>query len=220
MNLFDFTGLKKYWLITKIVVFIGLVITILLLVKSNNKLSDKVQQGENNVSVLTSPVKTYKTKDSLNAATVYALTLKLKDYERIKSADASIINTLEVKGRKLQSVITANAITSISVSAVLKDSIMTYKKLLANKDTVLVHDTLRCFSADSTYYSISGCISKDKFNGHIFIPDWIKVAITAKHKRFLGFLWYINKIKDEKVDVLSKNPYVKIMSVDYTIITK
>lgn len=216
----DFTGLKKYWTITKIVVFAGLIIAVWLLVKYNGKLSDKAQQGENNVSVLTSPVKTYKTKDSLNAATVYALSLKLKDYERIKSNDANLINTLEVKGRKLQSVITANTITSLSISAVLKDSIRTYKKLLANKDTVLIHDTLRCFSADSTYYSISGCILRDKFNGHIFIPDWINIAITAKHKRFLGFLWYINKVKDEKVDILSKNPYVKIMSVDYTIIIK
>ena len=108
MKLPDLTGLKKYWTIAKIVVFAGLIIAIWVLVKSNNSLSKKAQIGANNTSVLLSKSKEYKTKDSLNAAEVYELTLKLKDFERLKSEDAKTIASLDVKNRKLESIINVN----------------------------------------------------------------------------------------------------------------
>ena len=219
MKLLDLTGLKKYWTITKLVIFSALIIVVLVLVKSNNSLSKKAQQGENNTSVLLSKSKEYKTKDSLNAAEVYELTLKLKDFERLKAGDAKEIAPLNIKNRKLESLITVNTQARLSITAKLKDSISTYKDSLKVKGKVIiVRDTLKCFSVDSTYYSISGCFSHDKFTGNIFIPEWLKIAVSVKHKRFLGFLWYINKIKDKKIDVLSKNPYVKIMDIDFTTI--
>ena len=213
MKLPDLTGLKKYWAITKIVVFAALIIAVWLLIKSNNSLSKKAQIGENNTSVLLSKSKEYKTKDSLNAAEVYELTLKLKDFDRLKAEDAKTIASLNTKNRKLESVISINSQTSLSITAKLKDSISTYKDSLKVKGKItIVRDTLKCFSVDSTYYSISGCFSKDKFTGHIFIPDWLQVVISLKYKRFLGFLWYTNKIKNKKCDVISNNPYIGIKS--------
>jgi hypothetical protein len=217
----DFTGLKKYWTIAKIVVFFGLIIAVWVLAKSNSNLSKKAQIGENNTSVLLSKSKEYKTKDSLNAAEVYELNLKLKDFDRFKAEDAKTIASLNVKNRKLESVISINSQTSLSITAKIKDSISTYKDSLKVKGKiVIVRDTLKCFAVDSTYYSISGCFSHDNFTGHIFIPEWLKIAISVKHKRFLGFLWYINKIKDKKIDVVSKNPYIKILDIDFTTISK
>ena len=188
------------------------------MVKSNTSLSKKAQQNANNVSVILSKSKQYKTKDSLNAADVYELTLKLKDFERVKAEDAKEIRSLNIKNRKLESVININTQTNLSITAKLKDSIAVYKDSLKNGKVTIIRDTLKCFSVDSTFYSISGCFSKDKFSGHIFIPEWLKIAVSVKHKRFLGFLWYINKIKDKKIDVLSKNPYVKILDIDFTTI--
>ena len=170
--------------------------------------------------MLLSKSKEYKTKDSLNAAEVYELTLKLKDFERLKAEDAKTIASLNTKNRKLESVISVNTQANLSITAKLKDSISTYKDSLKVKGKItIVRDTLKCFSVDSTYYSISGCFSKDKFTGHIFIPEWLKIAVSVKHKRFLGFLWYINKIKDKKCDVVSKNPYTKIIDIDFTTIS-
>ena len=170
--------------------------------------------------MLLSKSKEYKTKDSLNAAEAYELTLKLKDFERLKTEDAKTIASLNTKNRKLESVISVNPQTRLSITAKLKDSISTYKDSLKVKGKItIVRDTLKCFSADSTYYSISGCFSHDNFKGNIFIPEWLKIAVSVKHKRFLGFLWYINKIKDKKIDVVSKNPYIKIMDIDFTTIS-
>ncbi len=214
----DFTGLKKYWTITKIAVFIGLIIAIWILAKSNASLSKKAQTNANNVSVLLSKSKQYKTKDSLSAATVYELTLKLKDFERLKADDANAIKSLDIKNRKLESLISVNTQTNLSITAKLKDSISVYRDSLKNGKVTIIRDTLKCFSVDSTFYSISGCFSHDKFTGRIFIPEWLRIAVSVKHKRFLGFLWYINKIKDKKIDVLSKNPYIKIIDIDFTTI--
>jgi len=220
MKPIDFTGLKKYWTITKIVIFVGLILAIWILAKSNNSLSKKATQNANNVSVLLSKSKQYKTKDSLSAATVYELTLKLKDFDRLKSDDAEKIKSLDIKNRKLESLISINTQTNLSITAKLKDSISVYKDSLKNGKVTIIRDTLKCFSVDSTFYSISGCFSHDKFSGHIFIPDWLQVVISLKYKRFLGFLWYTNKIKNKKCDVVSKNPYIGIKSIEFTTISK
>ena len=137
MKLPELTGLKKYWTIAKIVVLVALVITILVLIKSNNSLSKKAQQGENNTSVLLSKSKEYKTKDSLNAAEVYELTLKLKDFERLKAEDAKTIASLNVKNRKLESVISVNTQTNIGllhfIKIVVDNNIGTALQTIFNK---------------------------------------------------------------------------------------
>jgi hypothetical protein len=46
----------------------------------------------------------------------------------------------------------------------------------------------------------------------------LDIAATIKYKRFLSFLWYTNHIKDKRVDVVSKNPYEKIDSVEFDVI--
>ena len=221
MKLPDFTGIKKYLTITKIVVFVSLIIAIWLLVKSNNSLSKKAQQGENNTSVLLSKSNQYKTKDSLNAAEVYELTLKLKDFDRFKAEDAKTIASLDVRNRKLESVINVNTEAHLKFVSELKDSVVTYKDSLKVKGKIItVRDTIKCVDLDSTYYSIKACVYHNKISHDIFIPDWLQVVISLKYKRFLGFLWYTNKIKNKKCDVVSKNPYIGIKSVEFTTISK
>lgn len=221
MKLPDLTGLKKYWTITKIVIFLGLIIAVWILSKSNNRLFEKARQVENNTSVLLSKSKEYKTKDSLNAAMVYELVLRQKDFEHLKAEDAKTIASLDVKNRKLESVINVNTEAHLKLVSELKDSVVTYKDSLKVKGKIItVRDTIKCVDLDSTFYSIKACVYHNSISHDIFIPDWLQVVISLKYKRFLGFLWYTNKIKNKKCDVVSKNPYIGIKSVEFTTISK
>lgn len=220
MKLPDLTGLKKYWTITKIVIFLGLIIAVWILSKSNNRLFEKARQVENNTSVLLSKSKEYKTKDSLNAAMVYELVLRQKDFERLKAEDAKTIASLNTKNRKLESIINVNTEAHLKLVSELKDSVVTYKDSLKVKGKIItVRDTIKCVDLDSTFYSIKACVYHNSISHDIFIPDWLQVVISLKYKRFLGFLWHTNKIKDKKCDVVSKNPYIGIKSVEFTTIS-
>lgn len=57
-----------------------------------------------------------------------------------------------------------------------------------------------------------------EFTGTFENRDSLLVAETVKYKRFLGFLWKTSKVKDRKVDVVSKNPHTKILGVEFTTI--
>lgn len=60
-----------------------------------------------NTETLLQNVEQYKTKDSLNAATVGALRLTLSEYQKYRADDAALIKRLQTKNRDLQAVTTA-----------------------------------------------------------------------------------------------------------------
>ena len=55
-----------------------------------------------NTETLLQDVRTYQTKDSLNAAKVGNLELKLSEYKKYRADDAALIKSLQTKNRDLQ----------------------------------------------------------------------------------------------------------------------
>ena len=71
------------------------------------KLTDERNIYRGNTETLLQDVETYKTKDSLNAAKVGVLELKLSEFERYRASDAELIKNLQTKNRELEAVTTA-----------------------------------------------------------------------------------------------------------------
>lgn len=164
-----------------------------------------------NNDVLMKDVKTYKTKDSLKAATVGELQLKLSEFEKYRAGDLELIKTLQIKNRDLQAVTTAQSQTIIKLRGSVRDSIV-------YRDNIIV-DTLQCLDITDKWFDLHGCTNKRKgFTGTFTNRDSLLIAETVKYKRFLGFLWKTSKVKDRKIDVVSKNPNTKIMGVSFTTI--
>lgn len=178
------------------------------------KLTDERNRYRGNTETLLQDVETYKTKDSLNAAKVGVLELKLSEFEKYRASDAELIKTLQTKNRELEAVTTAQMETITKLRGTVRDSIV----YLPGDTTTIV---LKCVDISDPWFSLNGCTTPEgTFTGTFINRDSILIAATVQYKRFLGFLWKTNKVKNREIDIISKNPHTKIIGVEYIEIEK
>nr|UVY42650.1 MAG: hypothetical protein [Bacteriophage sp.] len=205
--------MKKYLIIAAIVLAVAAVVTIWVQRSRINQLTGERDKYRTNTETLLQDVETYQTKDSLNAAKVGVLELKLSEFERYRASDAELIKTLQTKNRELKALTNAQSQTIIDLRGTVRDS-------LVYVDRVVV-DTLRCITAADKWFSFDGCVNrKNEFTGIFINRDSILIAATVEYKRFLNFLWKTKKVKNREIDVVSKNPHTKIIGVEYIEIEK
>lgn len=198
--------MKKYLIV--IAVFLAMCAGLWIQHVRITSLADQRNVYVRNTNALLKDVQTYKTKQGLNASTVEGLELKLSEFKKYRSEDAKLIQTLQVKNRDLQSVTTTQSQTIIALKGQVWDSIVVRDNL--------VRDTLRCIKIRDPWFSMDGCISKNnEFSGVFECRDSVLIVETVKYKRFLGFLWKTSKVKDRKIDVISKNPHSKIKDLEF-----
>ena len=167
-----------------------------------------------NTETLLQEVSRYQTKDSLNAAKVGVLELKLSEFEKYRASDAELIKTLQTKNRELEAVTTAQMETINELRANVRDSIV-----YLPGDTVTT--VLRCIDIVEPWFELHGCTTPaGVFTGTHINRDSLLIAETVQYKRWLGFLWKTNKIKNRQIDVVSKNPATKILGVEFITIEK
>lgn len=180
-------------------------------IKSLNAERDKYRS---NTEALLQDVERYQTKDSLNAVTVGVLQLKVSEFEKYRASDAELIKTLEAKNRELEAVTTAQMETITKLRGTVRDSVV-----YLPGDTVTT--VLRCVDIVEPWFELHGCATPDgQFTGTHINRDSLLIAETVQYKRFWGFLWKTKKIKNRKIDVVSKNPATKILGVEFVTIEK
>lgn len=206
--------MKKYLIIAAIALAVAAVVTIWVQRSRINQLTGERDKYRTNTETLLQDVSRYQTKDSLNAAKVGVLELKLSEFERYRASDAELIKTLQTKNRELEAVTTAQMETISQLRGTVRDSIV----YLPGDTTTTV---LKCVDISDPWFSLKGCTTPDgEFTGTFVNRDSILVAATVQYKRFLGFLWKTKKIKNREIDVISRNPHTKIMGVEYIEIEK
>ncbi len=91
--------------------------------------------------------------------------------------------------------------TVYKIKTVLKDSIRT--------------DTLHCVEYKNNWIDFVGCYNKqNEFEGTIESRDSLIYEEHIIPKRFLGFLWKYG-CKERRQNIVSRNPYTKIVSTDF-----
>lgn len=165
-----------------------------------------------NTEALLKDVLTYQTKDSLNAAKVGNLTLKISEYEKYRSEDLALINTLKTKNRDLQRVTTTQLETINKLRGTVRDSIV-----YLPGDTITT--VLRCIDIVEPWFELHGCTTPaGVFTGTHINRDSLLISETVQYKRFWGFLWKTKKIRNREIDVVSKNPATQILGVEFITI--
>lgn len=173
------------------------------------RLTDERDKYRTNTETLLQDVDRYQTKDSLNAVTVGVLQLKVSEFEKYRADDAALIKTLQTKNRDLQNVTTAQLQTINELRGTVRDSIV-----YLPGDTVTT--VLRCVDIAEPWFELHGCATPaGEFKGTFVNRDSILIAATVKYKRFLGFLWKTRKVKNRKIDAVSKNPNTEILGIEY-----
>lgn len=206
--------MKKYIIIAAIALAVAAVVTIWVQHSRINQLTGERDKYRTNTETLLQDVSRYQTKDSLNAAKVGVLELKLSEFERYRASDAELIKTLQTKNRELEAVTTAQMETITELRGTVRDSIV----YLPGDTTTTV---LKCVDISDPWFYLKGCTTPDgTFTGTFINRDSILIAATVQYKRFLGFLWKTNKVKNREIDIISKNPHTKIIGVEYIEIEK
>lgn len=206
--------MKKYIIIAAIALAVAAVVTIWVQRSRINQLTGERDKYRTNTETLLQDVSCYQTKDSLNAAKVGVLELKLSEFERYRASDAELIKTLQTKNRELEAVTTAQMETITQLRGTVRDSIV-----YLPGDTITT--VLKCVDISDPWFSLKGCATPDgEFTGTFINRDSILIAATVQYKRFLGFLWKTKKVKNREIDIISKNPHTKIMGVEYIEIEK
>ena len=176
-------------------------------------LTEERDKYRSNTEILLQDVKTYQTKDSLNAAKVGNLELKLSEYKKYRADDAALIKSLQTKNRDLQRVTTAQMKTINELRANVRDSIV-----YLPGDTVTT--VLRCIEYSDKWVDLDGCIINNTFSGKIITRDSLLITESVQYKRWLGFLWKTKRIKNREFDIVSKNPNSKITGFEVITIEK
>lgn len=203
--------MKKYLILAAIIMAVAVAFWVQQSrIKSLTAERDKYRS---NTETLLQDVRTYQTKDSLNAAKVGNLELKLSEYKKYRADDAALIKSLQTKNRDLQRVTTAQMETINELRANVRDSIV-----YLPGDTVTT--VLRCIEYSDKWVDFDGCIINNTFSGKIINRDSLLIAETVQYKRFWGFLWKTKKIKNREIDVVSKNPSTRILGVEFVTIEK
>lgn len=178
------------------------------------RLTDERDKYRSNTEILLQDVKTYQTKDSLNAIKVGNLELSLAEYKKYRADDLALIKTLQTKNRDLERVTTTQMETINELRATVRDSVV-----YLPGDTVTT--VLRCVDIVEPYFELHGCATPDgQFTGTHINRDSLLIVETVQYKRFLNFLWKTKKIKNREIDVVSKNPATKILGVEFVTIEK
>lgn len=206
--------MKKYLIIAAIALAVSAVVTIWVQRSRINTLTGERDKYRTNTETLLQEVSRYQTKDSLNAAKVGVLELKLSEFEKYRASDAELIKTLQAKNRDLERVTTTQMETINELRATVRDSVV-----YLPGDTVTT--VLRCVDIVEPYFELHGCATPDgQFTGTHINRDSLLIVETVQYKRWLGFLWKTNKIKNRQIDVVSKNPATKILGVEFITIEK
>lgn len=206
--------MKKYLIIAAIALAVAAVVTIWVQRSRINTLTGERDKYRTNTETLLQEVSRYQTKDSLNAAKVGVLELKLSEFEKYRASDAELIKTLQTKNRDLERVTTTQMETINELRATVRDSVV-----YLPGDTVTT--VLRCVDIVEPYFELHGCATPDgQFTGTYINRDSLLIVETVQYKRFLNFLWKTKKIKNREIDVVSKNPATKILGVEFVTIEK
>lgn len=205
--------MKKYLIWAAIALAVAAVVTIWVQRSRINTLTGERDKYRTNTETLLQEVSRYQTKDSLNAAKVGVLELKLSEFEKYRASDAELIKTLQTKNRDLERVTTTQMETINELRATVRDSVV-----YLPGDTTTV---LRCVDIVEPWFELHGCATPDgQFTGVHINRDSLLIVETVQYKRFWGFLWKTKKIKNREIDVVSKNPATKILGVEFVTIEK
>lgn len=205
--------MKKYLIIAAIALAVAAVVTIWVQRSRINQLTGERDKYRTNTETLLQDVSRYQTKDSLNAAKVGVLELKLSEFEKYRASDAELIKTLQTKNRELERVTTTQMETINELRATVRDSIV-----YLPGDTVTT--VVRCIEYSDKWVDFDGCIKNNTFSGKIITRDSLLITETVQYKRWLGFLWKTKRIKNREFDIVSKNPHTKITGFEVITIEK
>lgn len=151
---------------------------------------------ERNQVALMEGVKHWKTKDSLNAATIQELTLSKGELKKHEAELVEQVKELGIKVKRLERVTQVGTKTEIRFVPIRKDSLI----YIAGRDSIV---KIECLEYKDPWIDFVGCND----DVQLVVRDSLDILAHRVPKNF----WFIKfGTKAVRLDIISKNPYTDI----------
>lgn len=187
------TGLKIYWVIAKIIVCAGLIISVWLLAKSNISLQKRAIRNERNVEILTDSLHRRLLHDSLPTVSSGVIVLTKTQFKETQKKTAQTAKELGIKPKDITTTADVSIKTEGKIKYVLKDSTFDYQDKWTH---------FRASTKDSTFYYA--------------VRDSLSMIVNRVYRhKFLFLRW---GLKGYDITVTNFNPkssveYLKFISI-------
>ncbi|MDR2886333.1 MAG: hypothetical protein LBU95_06100 [Rikenellaceae bacterium] len=169
-------------------------------------------------------LQTYRVRDSLQAASVRALTLRAQELERHMAPLAALVRDMGVKLRRAEAVSQTGTHTQYTIVAPIRDTIINITKINAEMERNAVPkpatDTLR--HAQTVHYrdawlTIDGVIANGVLRGEVLSRDTLTQVVHRIPRRFLFIRWGTKELRQE---IVCANPHSRITYSRYIRVQK
>jgi hypothetical protein len=156
-----------------------------------------------NLFALLDTVDRYKTRDSLNAASVGVLQLTLSQYRKWREQDAETIESLNIRLKRVENVSRHALESNQQLILPLQDTVILFRERA---------DTSRGVAYRSPYIDLRGRVQKDSVEIQWTATDTLLQVVHRVPRHFLFFRYGTKAIRQE---IVSKNPHTQITYTEY-----
>lgn len=188
-----------------ILAFLGIILVcaVIGLIKENNRLKEEKERLERNEVALTTEVTHYKTESGKNAAKVLQLEMTVDEFKQTSKEQVKIIEDLNLKIKRLESISTSVTNTNVGGKTQLKDTV--YVTL---KDSIYVQEKAKTFVWSDAWNRIEGkIVGKDVDCSYSGI-DTLTIVANRVPKKFLFFRFGTKYIE---INIVNSNPSTNII---------
>ena len=162
-----------------------------------------------NQEVLFGDLREYRVRDSLNAVSIGALNLTVREFRDNMDATASLVRDMGIKLNRLQSVATFATQQTYEVQTILKDTVIYVEGVVAPFSKAIDYR--------SKWFDIRGFIVNNDVRLFPVSRDSITQVVDRIPRKFLFIRW---GTKGFKQDIVSHNPDSKILFSEYVYFGK
>lgn len=194
-------------IVIKLIAILALFLAIFAAKTKIRNLQNENKRLTENQAVLFDSIRTFTVADSLNAAKIGALELKISEYKEYRKADAELIEKLKLD--VLNSVTAASTSNETHVKTVVRDSIVYVNRFVPP-------DTLRTIRFESEWTSVYGQLKGDSLDMIIKNRERLLITSSLTRKKFLFIKLPVKLFgyKKKEVNIVSLNPNTKVTGFD------
>lgn len=204
INLFailDF--IKKHYKLIFVGLFVFSLFCVVFLWHENSTLKDENGRLSNNNTALMTDIETYKTESGKNAAKLLQLEMTAGEFKQLCDDQLKVINDLNIKVKRLESISTTVTNTNVTGKTQLKDTVF-----ITQIDSIIIKDSVKVFKWNDNWNHISGVIKGNDVECSYSGMDTLTIVANRVPKKFLFFRWGTKYIE---VNLTNANPSSQVI---------
>lgn len=174
---------------------------------------DRLKENQN-ILLHNGKVDIKRTNTGLSQASVTALTLRSSEFRQSGDTLLQVAKSAGIKTSRISEAATASTTTSVEFKTRIFQTIVhdTVRDTVARSLTTFLPSKQLQLSWNDPWVSLSGTITDSIFHGSITSVDTLDIIVHRVPKRFLFFRFGCKQVR---MDIISRNPHIRLTYARY-----